>query len=443
MKYDEFLLAKTKRLRPSGFKPVWLPDWLFGFQGHLIDWSLRLGRAAILADCGLGKGPMQLVWAENIVRHGQKRKALIVAPLAVAQQFVAEAAKFGVEIRRSLDGTARQGITVTNYERLARFDPDDFDGVSADEGSILKNFDGKTRRVVTDFMARVCYRLVCTATPAPNDFMELGSTSEAVGVMPRNQMLGTFFTNGRESTQEWRLKGHARQRFWQWVASWARACRRPSDLGYPDDGFVLPPLTVERYVLPGDKAKSRIFPWVARTLHEQRAERRRSLAARCEKVVEVLPEDRPAVIWCHLNEEGKLLAKEIPGAVEVAGCMADEEKEARLTDFSAGKIRVLVTKPRIGGFGLNWQHCSTVAYFPGHSHEQYYQAVRRCWRFGQKQPVRVHLVMTEAEALVAQNMLRKERQAEELYAGIVREMNQALAREQESAQAKVRFPAWL
>ena len=335
---------------------------------------------------------------------------------------------------------------VTNYHRLKNFRPEDFVGVVVDESSCLKNFESVYKKEITEFIGKIKYRLLCTATPSPNDFMELGTSSEALGEMTRNQMLAMFFTNDGENTQQWNLKGHAKTRFWQWMATWARAARKPSDLGFEDGDFILPELKIHQHILPSiDGKMDGFFPYVARTLDEQRAERTRTLKIRCEKVASLIPKNRPALVWCHLNSEGDLLEKIIPGAVQVAGKDKDEVKEERLMAFSSGQIKVLVTKSKIAGFGLNWQHCSDVFWFPSHSHEAYYQAIRRCWRFGQKNPVNCHIVTTEPERLVMENMLRKERQSIELYAGIVKHMGDAISENKHlsNGHVKMEVPSWL
>jgi len=441
--YQEFLETKRLRRMEKGFKPLWIPDFLFDFQKQLCEWAIRTGRAAIFADCGLGKTPMQLVWAENVVRKTNKR-VLILTPLAVARQTVREGEKFGIECLISKQGKPAGKITITNYERLHHFKPEDYDGVVADESSILKNFDGKRRRQITDFVREIPYRLLCTATPAPNDFMELGTSSEALGVMKRGQMLGMFFVNDGAETQKWSLKGHAKMRFWQWMGTWARAVRMPSDLGFDDGVFVLPKLVMKQYEVSSVVPNGRLFCQVAETLNEQRAERKRTLQARCEKVAELVPKDRPFIAWCHLNAEGDLLEKLIPGAVQVAGSNKDEVKEERLWAFTKGEIRVLVTKPKIASFGLNWQHCSDVSFFPSHSHEQFYQAIRRCYRFQQERDVVCNIVTSEAERNVLSNMIRKERQAADMYAGIVREMGKVLKGSNGDYQLReMEMPAWL
>lgn len=745
MKYSEFLQSKEWSNEQAGFKPVWIPDFLFNFQKALTEWSIERGKSAIFADCGLGKTPCQLVWAENVVRKTNKN-VLIVTPLAVSHQTLREAKKFGIRARRSKDGQAHKGITVTNYERLERFDPKDYQGVVVDEcfpqdtkisvfsldksltskyirdvcigdliynvcgedhvkgttkrqvnravrleingrkitcsenhlfftlhgwrpakhiqpgdylletgkavrllrgdilpgilcnedaeilqrfllsemedetarnssegslsrsskkerticiqmeeqqqpegdkgegsarqtksygeshqcskddrdqdqerhfssvereergertihkasvdslpssgqglevgitdtdriqsnlpnglqsrhreqtiedrrgdrrdgtyqqaspyqgpkegtsseilrvdrveilepghpdleryrekdgfiyfydlqatrhpsytveglcvhnSSILKNFDGKTRKLITEFVHGIPYRLLCTATPAPNDFMELGTSAEALNTMTYNQMLAMFFTHKGETTSQWTLKAHAKKRFWEWVSTWARAVRRPSDLGYDNGKFALPLLTHQHHIVRSPLARGCLIVRPAVTMEEQRAERKMSLQSRCEEVARIVAEKRkePWVIWCHLNSESDLLEKIIPNAHQVCGFMSDEEKEAKLVGFVEGDIQILVTKPRIGGFGMNWQHCSNVSYFPDDSYEKFYQCVRRCWRFGQEREVFCHVVSSERQSRIVRNMMRKERQASEMYDGLIRCMS--------------------
>lgn len=441
--YVQFLESKKVRPKAIGFDPIWMPDFLFDFQKYLVEWALKKGRCALFEDCGLGKTPQSLVWAENVVRK-TNGNVLIVCPLAVSSQFVREGEKFGIEVVRSRNGLVSRGISVTNYERLHYFDSSDFTGIVLDESSILKNFDGKTRRTITDFMRPIKYRLLCTATPAPNDHMELGTTSEALGVMGRNQMLGMFFVNDGKTVSQWRLKGHARRRFWQWMSGWARAIRKPSDLGFDDGKFILPELNVVQHMVPAGSIEG-FLPKIANTLSEQRQERRKTLQSRCEKVAEVIPEDKPCVVWCHLNDEGDLLEQLIPDAVQVKGSDRDDKKERDLYGFTQGQIRVLVTKPTIAGFGLNWQHCHTMSFFPSHSHEQFYQAIRRCYRFGQDHVVDCHMITSEAERRVVGNMLRKEKQAVELYEGIVREMGRHTDEDKDrnNGQLNMEIPRWM
>ena len=430
---SEFLSDKRKVAGDDGFHPNWMPDWLFPFQRQLVEWALLKGRAAIFADCGLGKTPMQLVWAENVVRKTGK-PVLILTPLAVAEQTVREGEKFGIEVEHSRLGQHRGGIVIANYERLHYFQASDFAGCVCDESSILKNFDGATKAAVTEFMRRMPYRLLCTATAAPNDYHELGTSSEALGYLGYSDMLTRFF---KEDTQrdyfgwgrrKYRFRGHAEQPFWQWVCSWARVCRRPSDLGFGDDGFVLPPLHEIEHLVPNSTPRQGfLFSTPANGLSEQREERRITMQERCEMAAEFANKHSgPTVLWCHLNEEGDTLERIIPEALQVSGSMKDEAKVERLLAFQRGDLRILVTKPKIGCFGLNWQHCHNVVTFPSHSWEQYYQAVRRCLRFGQEHPVTVHIVTTEGEVGVLRNLQYKARAADQMFDSLTSHANAAL-----------------
>ena len=441
--YQDFLRAKQQLAGGCGFKPLWMPSFLKDFQKYLVDWQIRMGTGAIYADCGLGKSPIELVCADNIVRK-TNGNVLLLTPLAVSAQMLREAEKFGIEAKRTRNGEVHKGINITNYERLDKYDPSDFEGCIADEGSIIKNFEGATRRLVTDFMNKVKYRMIATATPSPNDFMELGCSAEALGVMARNSMLGMFFTNDGDTTQQWRLKGHAKKRFWQWLASWARAIRMPSDLGFRDNEFILPKLDTQ-YIKVPSKAVGVLSPVQISSLSELRSECRKTLEVRCNKVAYCVPKDRPFLAWCHLNAEGDLLKRLIPGSVQVKGSDSDDFKEESFLAFTDGEIKCLITKPRIGGFGMNWQHCSDVAYFPTYSHEQYYQAVRRCWRFGQRRLVTSYLIYSEAMQIVVDAMLRKERQAIELYGGICREMHASIEdrKEEFAGNGRIQLPKWM
>ena len=441
--YAEFLASKSQEGADSGFDPVWMPDFLFDFQASLTEWAIRRGRDAIFADCGLGKTPMELVWAENVARKTGGR-VLILTALAVSAQMIHEAEKFGVEVHRSREGALHR-ITLTNYERLHLFSPADFDAVVCDESSILKSFDGERRGEITAFMRKVPYRLLATATAAPNDYIELGTSSEALGYLGHIDMLQRFFKNTQNTSSQggggfgaggkrfgvavkFRLKGHAEDAFWRWVCSWARAIRRPSDLGFDDSAFTLPPMTaVEHRVDAKRPADGMLFDLPAVTLPEQREELRRTLHERCEMVASLVNDTgQPALVWCHLNDEGDTLERMIPDAVQVSGNDSDDTKEGRLTDFAEGRARVLITKPKIGAWGLNFQHCAHVTFFPSHSFEQYYQATRRCWRFGQKRPVKVDLVTTEGQRGVLANMQRKSEQADAMFDRLVQHMNDAL-----------------
>jgi hypothetical protein len=447
MDYAEFLDRKTHVGAEHGFEPVWMPTMLFPFQVALTEWAIRKGRAAIFADCGLGKTFMQLTWAENVARKTDGR-VLILTPLAVAFQTVKEGAKIGVEVTHRREGLhAGDRIVVANYERLHYFNAGDFTGVVCDESSILKNFDGETRKAITDFMRKRPYRLLCTATAAPNDYLELGTSSEALGELERKHMLAQFFTHDGGDTSSWVLKGHARTgQFWRWVCSWARALRKPSDIGCEDDGFDLPPLSVRAHVVTAARPRDGyLFDIPAVGLDEQRQDLRRSIAERCDMAAQLInAHNRPAVAWCNLNEEGNRLAKAIRGAVEVAGADSEEHKEQTFAAFIRGDARVLVTKPSIGGFGLNLQHCAHETFFPSHSYEQYYQAVRRCWRFGQVNPVTVDMITTDGQENVLRNLERKAEQASQMFDVLVAMMGKELRIEKRTASAKsAEVPSWL
>ena len=443
--YSAFLETKDRKGDMSGFDPVWMPDFLFDFQQDLVEWALLRGRCALFEDCGLGKTPQQLVWAENVVRH-TNRPVLILTPLAVSQQTIIEAEKFGIGAHRSRTGEVRPGINVTNYERLHYFNPADFAGVVCDESSILKSFDGATRGAVTEFMRNVPYRLLCTATAAPNDYVELGTSAEALGVMKHREMLARFFTHDGGDTSKWRLKGYAQERpFWEWMCSWSRAIRRPSDIGFDDARFVLPELREQEHVVNASRPlDGHLFALPAVGLDEQRAERRHTLRERCEKISELVSHKEQALVWCHMNDEGDLLESLIPDATQVSGSDADGAKEDAFMAFVGGQIRVLVTKPKIGAWGLNFQNCAHVTFFPSHSFEQYYQGVRRCWRFGQKRPVVVDVVTTEGEREVMRNLQRKGQQADQMFVGIVQHMKSAtVIPPRAPATTPERMPAWL
>ena len=465
--YATFLARKSQGGTMTGFAPRTLPSFLFDFQAFLLDWSLRKGRSAVLADCGMGKGPMALAWAQQVVEHANSR-VLILTPLAVGQQMLAEGVKFDIPCVRSRDGKWPESarIIVTNYEKLHLFAPEDFAGVVCDESSILKHFTGATQKEVTRFLLKVPYRLLCTATPSPNDYAELGTSSEALGELGMVDMLGRFFKqdaqvhqlnqmkHGRDKTAgvaiagtggAWRLKGHAATPFWRWVASWARACRKPSDLGFDDARMQLPPLMERHHVVtPKTPQAGMLFVRPAVGLQEERDERRRTLTERCELAASLVAHDKPAVIWCHLNIEGDLLTKLIPNSRQVKGSDSDEKKDAAYRDFAIGGVRVLIIKPKIGAWGLNWQHCAHVVTFATHSYEQHYQAIRRCWRFGQTQPVTVDIVSTEAEVAVRDSMLRKAAAADAMFSELVTHMNASvsLARA-DRAPLSLRMPTWL
>lgn len=448
--YAAFVERKSQLGNLSGFEPLWLPDFLFDFQSSLVEWAVRKGRAAIFADCGLGKTPMQLVWAENVVRK-TNRPVLVIAPLSVSAQTVREANKFGIEVARSTDGRVLEKIVITNYERLHHFDPADFEGVVCDESSAIKHFAGERQKTVTEFMKKIPYRLLCTATAAPNDYIELGTSAEALGELGRMDMLSMFFKNDENSLRpiwwgaRWRFKQHAERQFWRWVCSWARAARKPYDLGFDDGRFVLPPLNLRETVIKNHSPLNGfLFPMQAIHLDEQRDERRMTIEARCEKVAEQVNGHHPAVAWCHLNDEADMLVRLIPDAEQVKGSDPDERKEELFEAFSNEQLRVLVTKPRIGAFGMNWQHCAHMTFFPSHSFEQFYQGVRRCWRFGQTRPVQVDIVTTEGELGVLKNLERKAAAADKMFDELVRQMHDALAVQSlKLRETATQVPQWL
>jgi hypothetical protein len=479
MEYDEFIRNKSQCGTGNGFEPESLPDGLFEFQEHLVQWALKLGRAALFADCGLGKTFMQLAWADQIVRHTNK-PVLILTPLAVARQTQSEADKFGISAACSFDGKPATGkqITITNYQQLHKFDKNDFGGVVCDESSIIKRIGGATQKNITRFMNKMPYRLLCTATAAPNDWVELGTSSEALGELSNSEMLKRFFRQlddkGQKKEQrqqdeatkliqhdaqyyqklsfrvaqtigQWRLKHHAVEHFWRWVTSWARAVRKPSDLGFSDDGFELPPITYNDHVIESAGLQpGRLFNLPAFGLGEERDERKRTINERCEHVADLVSHDRPAVVWCQMNAEGDLLERIIPGARQIAGRTPDEEKIEIYEAFACGQLNKLVIKPKIGAWGLNWQHCNHVVQFASHSYEQTYQSVRRCWRFGQTRPVTVDTVATEGEVRVLENMRRKSTQADEMFERLVRMMNNSDRIERATNhQGKVEVPQWL
>jgi hypothetical protein len=450
MNYEQFLEGKTQFGADSGFAPVFMPEFLFDFQRSLVEWSVRKGRAAIFADCGLGKTPMQLVWAQNVHQHTGKR-VLVLTPLAVGQQTVREAHKFNLDASQSRDGKLDAPLVVTNYEKLHLFKPEDFGGVVCDESSVIKSFDAQRTGAVVDFMRVVPYRLLCTATAAPNDYIELGNSSEALGYLGFQDMLSKFFKRETGTGNAWgrnfyRLRGHASRDFWRWICSWARAIRKPSDICGCDSRFVLPPLVSREHVISTrTKRAGFLFDMPAVTLEEQREERKRTLPERCEKAAALVAKTgQPAVVWCHLNAESNLLRKSIAGCVEVSGDDADESKEEKFLAFERGEARVMVTKPSVAGFGLNWQHCAHQTFFPSHSFEQYYQAVRRSWRFGQSRPVHVDVITTEGESGVLANLKRKAEAADKMFAQLVELMNNELRIiALDRFQKDVKQPEWL
>lgn len=455
MSYEQLLHRKLASVKPSGFTPGALPLSLFPHQVALVRWAVRLGRAAIFADTGLGKSRMQLAWAQAVHQH-TGRDVLILAPLAVAAQTVQEGAELGIKVTLCKEQSHIQpGLNITNYDRLHRFDASQFVGVVLDESSCIKHHDAKTLKTLLEAFSQTPYKLCATATPAPNDWTELGTHAEFLGVCTRAEMLAEFFTHDGGDTSVWRLKGHASHVFWKWVCQWGALVRKPSDLGFDDSAYDLPPLHLHEHTVETEMpTNGMLFASEAQTLSERRDARRLSIQDRVNDCASIVNADQePWIVWCDLNAEGDELRRAIPGAVEIRGSDDADTKEQRLADFAAGRIRVLITKPSIAGFGLNWQHCARMA-FVGvtDSFEAYYQAVRRCWRFGQRRDVHVHVFASSAEGAVVANLRRKERDAiamaESLSAethGAVLESVTGTARQTNdyAAHKAVRVPNWL
>lgn len=426
--YQEFLDTKRRVVDDAGFtvEVEQVNAGLFDFQRDIVRWALRKGRAAIFAGTGLGKTAMQLEWARHVHNH-TGGDVLILAPLAVAEQTRREGEKFGITVTHArVADDVRPGITITNYERLHLFNSERFVGIVLDESSILKSYNGSTRTAIIESFAVTPYKLACTATPAPNDHVELGNHAEFLGVMSRVEMLSMFFVHDGGSTQDWRLKGHAEPDFWRWVCSWAVMLQNPSDLGYDGSRFTLPPLNYQQHVVHSTYVpKGLLFATETQSLTERREARRASLAERVRVTAEMVnASDDPWIVWCDLNAEGDALTAAIPDAVQVAGADDPETKESRMLAFTDGAIRVLVTKPSIAGFGMNWQHCPNVAFVGlSDSWEQYYQSIRRVWRFGQTRPVNCHVITSDAEGAVVANIRRKERDAETMQREMVAHMH--------------------
>ena len=456
-RYDEFVHAKLAIRPPVGLTgEVSLPDSLFPHQKALTSWALKRGRAAIFADTVLGKTRMEIAWAD-VVSRTTESPVLILAPLAVAAQTTAEGSRIGINVTLCRDGAdIRPGINITNYDRLHRFDPSIFGGVVLDESSIIKHHDTKSFAALTAAFRDTPFRLPATATPAPNDWTELGTHAEFLGICSRAEMLAEFFTHDGGDTSVWRLKGHARKQFWRWVVSWGALIRNPSDLGFDDAGYALPQLHVHEHKIEIDMPlNGMLFAAEAQTLSERRDARRISMServAQCAAKVNAEPNE-PWVVWCDLNDESTALTKAIDGAIEIRGSDDVDTKESRLAAFAAGEARVLVSKPSICGWGLNWQHAARMA-FVGvtDSYEAYYQAVRRCWRFGQKRDVQVHICASTAEGAVVSNLKRKEREAGDMADSLSAETRDAVMQEVTgshretniyNADQPVQVPDWL
>jgi len=424
--YAEFLSRKQKLCGRAGFNPGRLSGELKDFQRHIAEWAIRGGRRAIFSDCGTGKTFMQLEWARAVAEQ-TGLPVLILAPLAVSHQTQREGARWGIPVtvcRKQEHVT--QGVNISNYEMLHAFDCRAFAGVVLDESSILKSYSGKIRNQIIESFAATPYRLACTATPSPNDFMELGNHAEFLGVMTRTSMLATYFNHDGGETSKWRLKGHAVKPFWEWVASWAVMLRRPSDLGFSDDGYELPELMRQYHVIQTNAQQGFLFPVEAADLSERRESRRVSIEERVRRCAEMVnSSDDQWVIWGDLNAETEAATEAIPDAVEVSGKHSDEHKETALLGFSDGSPRVLVSKPKIAGWGMNWQNCHNVVFMGlSDSYESRYQAERRCWRFGQRHPVNVHIYVSDRDGAVIRNQERKHAQAEEMAEAMIEAMRE-------------------
>lgn len=424
--YQDFLKSKQIRIQPSGFSAESLNPDLFAFQRDITNWSVERGRTAVFSDCGTGKTLIELAWADQVASKLDK-PVITLAPLAVSKQTEREGKKFGIKVKiveSDLD-IRGAGIYITNYQKLHHFPASRFGGVALDESSILKSLTGSTRNNLIERFVDTPMKLCGTATPSPNDFMELGNHSEFMGVLTHAEMLSTFFVHDGGDTSKWRLKGHAEEEYWKWLCQWAVMLRKPSDLGYSDEGFILPPLTYHTHIVKSKPEPGLLFASTASTMDERRKARRNSLSERVELCAELVNNSMdPWLVWVDLNDEGNELAKLIPDAVQVAGSDKDEDKEERMLGFSDEKYRVLVSKSSICGFGMNWQHCNNVAYVGlSDSYEKLYQSLRRVWRFGQKRPVNAHIIISEAESAVLQNIQRKERDADRMAAEMVKHMS--------------------
>ena len=454
MEYKEFLIGKSHISGNFGFDPIYMPDYLFDFQKYVSEYAIKKGRCAIYLDTGLGKTPIQLTIAENIVLKTNK-PALILTPLAVAFQFIDEARKMGIsDVEHSKDGKFKEKIVVTNYERLHYFNPNDFGAVLLDESSILKNFNGAIKNHVTSFMKKIKYRFLSTATPSPNDFIELGTSSEALGYMGYMEMLQTYFANNENNIRpqdigtKWYIKPHAIDDFFKWVGYWSISARKPSDLGFADDRYILPELKVNDHYVKNYKnwivnGQIMMFGQIAKTMTEVRQEQKMTIENRCNKAVELANDNECYVYWCNFNDEGDLLNNLDPEAYQIKGSMDIDKKEALLLAFGKGEIKKLITKPKITAFGLNWQHCHVTLYFPDWSYEKWYQALRRFWRFGQKHDVIAHRILSDGQKRVIDAITYKTNKAIKLYDKLNNNLNQNTQLKKETFNKELTLPKFL
>lgn len=454
MNYTEFIQNKQHLSQNYGIEPSSLHESFFDYQSFVAAHAIKKGRCAVFLDTGLGKTLIELVIAQNYIRATNK-PVLIITPLAVAFQFITEAAKFGIDdIEYSKDGKYKSKIVVCNYERLNHFAWTDFDCVILDESSILKNFEGAIKNEVTSFLKKVKYRYLFTATPSPNDFIELGTSSEALGYMGYTDMLTRFFTNNEDTISpqhigtEWILKGHAKENFFKWVSGWSISARKPSDLGFSDAKHILPKLTVNHHSVKNEAnlivdGQILMFNIVAKTNKEIHSERKLTIEQRCQKAVELTAPHKTSVYWCNLNNEGDLLQEMDKSAYQIHGSMDLDKKEELLLGFFKGEIQRLITKPKMTAFGLNWQHCNHTVYFPTFSYEQYYQAIRRFWRFGQKKEVIVDLVFSDGQKRVLDSLLAKTEKANQLFDKLNANINQKFEVKTKEFNKPVTLPVWM
>jgi hypothetical protein len=452
--YKEFIQNKLSFGADGGFAPIDIPDFLFDFQAFVTEQAIKKGRSAIFGDCGMGKTPMQLVWSDNMVRKSNK-SVLILTPLAVSTQTLSEAQKFDIEAYLALNAKNGANIQIVNYEKLHHFNSDDYCAVVCDESSILKNFNGKRKAEITEFMRRVPYRLLCTATAAPNDWEELGTSSEALGYMGYMDMLNKFFTSknkalssrkSRHQRDKLILRKYAEEHFWRWIASWASAARSPLDLGFDNDSFILPELIENDIEIKANRPPDgMLFDMEATNFFEEREAIRRTIQERCEMAAQQVSQHNVSIVWCNLNDEAKLLKQIIPDSVEISGRDSDEKKEEAANWFINGNEtkKVLISKPKIFGFGMNFQHSHHCTYFPTHSYEQYYQATRRQWRFGQKESVIVDRIFTNGGRRILENLNRKSKMADRMFDDLVKYMNNALHIKDTYQRKDVSTPEWL
>ncbi len=424
MAYAKFLEKKqiTHEAKGINVKLYELNGMLYEFQADLVKWALGKGKSALFVDCGLGKTPMQLEWA-RVVNKTTDGNVLILAPLAVSMQTQREGEKFGIDVNIAHSQEfVKDGVNITNYEKLHKFDPDAFSGIVLDESSILKSFTGKIRNEIITSFNQCSFKLACTATPAPNDFMELGNHAEFLGVMSRTEMLSMFFVHDGGETSKWRLKGHAKEKFWEWLSSWAIVMKNPLDLGYNGHSFDLPDINVDIDYVPSGVTEGYLIPMNVSTLQERRSSRKHSVDDKVKRIAQIINKDKENkhLVWCNYNDESTALKKALNDAVEVKGSDDNSHKESSLLGFANASVRTLVTKPSIAGFGMNWQKCHNV-YFCGlsDSYEQYYQAIRRCWRFGQKEKVNVKIIVSDIDETVVDNVLRKEKDMETMQKSII------------------------